>query len=298
MLLYMKIILHNPSHNGDQLHTLGIVKQLINDNLDKHFIIIPACAMYLFNDLLSDKVIVEQHPRPWHTNKNIVNEINFISEIHDILWNYHCGNIYINMWKLLTQNNYNWISLVHREKFVYSMLKEIYNQTGINIIFNCSNYKELIPVLPYINIDLIREKIKRYNQKIIFFYNENSCSGFENEYPNNINEKVIQDLIDKYGDDYIILLSKPCNLFHKSLKNVESEFGIVPVIDAKNLILNANIANLCDQVYFKNNGGSFFILNKMNIENINNVKYFFIDAGNFYNSIKYDYGLNIELYTI
>ena len=34
----MKIILHNPSHNGDQLVTLGILKQLINANLDKQFI--------------------------------------------------------------------------------------------------------------------------------------------------------------------------------------------------------------------------------------------------------------------
>jgi hypothetical protein len=147
----MKIILHNPSHNGDQLHTLGIVKQLINDNLDKEFIIIPACTSYLFNELLSDRVILEEHPVLWHNDKNIFNNKNFISENHDILWNYHDGNIYINMWKLLTQSNYNCISLVDRPIFIINVLKDIHNQTGININFNCDNYKELIPILPYID---------------------------------------------------------------------------------------------------------------------------------------------------
>jgi hypothetical protein len=51
----MKIILHSPGHNGDIVLVLGIIKKLINDNLDKEFIIIPACSDYLFNELLSDR---------------------------------------------------------------------------------------------------------------------------------------------------------------------------------------------------------------------------------------------------
>jgi hypothetical protein len=294
----MKIFLHNPSHNGDQFVTLDIVKCFINCNLDKEFVIIPACSSYLFNELLSDRVIIEEHPVIWDNDKNIFNGKNFISENHNTLWNYHNGDIYINIWKLLVQDNYNCISLVNRIPFINNILEEINNQTGIKIIFNCDNYKLLIPLLPHVDIDFIHEKLKSYNKKIIFFYNQNSFCGIESFYPNDINEKIIQKLINDYGEEHMIILSKPCNtIIHKNIINVETEFGNLPSLDAKNLIVNANIANLCDEVYFKNNGGSLFILNQMNISN-KNVKYNFIGANDFYNVFKNEYELNCELITI
>lgn len=289
----MKIILHNPGHNGDQIISLGIVKYFINSNLDKDFIIVPGCSSYLFNELLSDKVVFEEHPVPWNNNKNIFNCKNFISENHDVLWNYHDGNIYINIWKLLVQDNYNCISLSSRPTFIKNMLEQINNQTGIRIFFNCDNYKELISSLPYVDIGFIREKIRSVNKKIVFFYNQNSFSGLEDSYPSDINEKTIQKLINDYGEDHMIILSKPCNIIHKNLINVETEFGNLPSHDGKNLIINANIANLCDEVYLKNNGGSLFILNKMNIQNTNKVKYYFIGANEYYNIINNEYELKI-----
>jgi hypothetical protein len=201
------------------------------------------------------------------------------------------------MWKLLTLDNYNWIGLVNRPLFIKNMLEQIYNQTQIKINFNCDNYKDLIPILPYVDITIIREKINSYNKKTIFFYNQNSCSGLEVNYSKNINEEIIQKLIDNYGEDHIIILSKPCIITHKNLINVETEFGIVPVVDGKNLVINANIANLCDEVYFKSNGGSFFILNKMNIiESQNKLKYHFIGTTDFYNVINDEYELKSKLY--
>jgi hypothetical protein len=294
----MKIILHNPSHNGDQLLTLSIVKILINDNLDKEFMIVPACTTYLFTELSSEKVIIQEHPVIWHhNNKNIFNNKNFISENHNTLWNFHDGNIYINLWKLLIQDNYNCISLTSRPTFIKNMLTQINNQTGIKINFNCDNYKELIPILPYMDIEYIREKITSYNKKIIFFYNQNSFCGIENSYPNDINEKTIQQLINNYGEHYMIILSKPCNITHKNLINVETEFDNLPSFDGKNLIINANIANLCDEVYFKNNGGSLFILNQMNIAN-KNVKYNFIGNSSWQNIYYNEYELNSTLIPI
>ena len=296
--LYMKIVLHNPGHNGDQLITLGIIKQFISNNLDKEFIIIPACSSLLFRDLLSDNVIIHEHPVPWNDTKNSFNDNNnkFIIENHHILWNYHENNIYINMWKLLTENNKNWISLVNRISFINNILEEINNKTGLKINFKCDTYKELIPLLPYVDIGYINKKIKSYNKRIIFFYNQNSCSGLDNAYPDNINEIIIKNLINNYGEDHIIILSKGCNIFHKNLINVETEFGNLPSLDGKNLIINANIANLCDEVYFKNNGGSLFILNQINIKNRNNVKYFFIGSNDYYDTISNEYGLNIKPY--
>ena len=289
----MKIILHNPGHNGDQIISLGIVKYFINSNLDKDFIIVPGCSSYLFNELLSDKVVFEEHPVLWNNNKNIFNCKNFISENLYVLWNYYDGNIYINIWKLLVQDNYNCISLSSRPTFIKNMLEQINNQTGIRIFFNCDNYKELISSLPYVDIGFIREKIRSVNKKIVFFYNQNSFSGLEDSYPSDINEKTIQKLINDYGEDHMIILSKPCNIIHKNLINVETEFGNLPSHDGKNLIINANIANLCDEVYFKNNGGSLFILNKMNIQNSNKVKYYFIGANEYYNIINNEYELKI-----
>lgn len=290
--LYMKIFLHNPSHNGDQLITLGIVKKIVNDNLDREFILVPACASYLFNELLTDRVTIEEHPVIWNKNTNVFNEKNFLSENHDTLWNYYEGNIYINTWKLLVQDNYNCISLVDRPKFIKNMLAQIKSQTGIEICFNCDNYKELIPILPYIDMGSIREKLRSYNKKVIFFYNQNSFCGIESTYPNDINETTITKLVDSYGEDHIIILSKPCNIIHKNLTNVETEFNNIPSFDGKNLCINANIANLCDEVYFKNNGGSLFILNLENISN-KNVKYTFI-GDNIYRQIILDeYGLNL-----
>jgi hypothetical protein len=177
------------------------------------------------------------------------------------------------------------------------MLKYIHSQTGIEIKFNNDNYKELIPILPYVNIDSIRERIKSYNKKVIFFYNQNSFCGIETSYPENINETVIQKLIDIYGEEHIIILSKPCNIIHKNLINVEAEFGNLPSLDGKNLIINANIANLCNEVYFKTNGGSLFILNQTNIAN-KNVKYNFIGDTCWQNIYYNEYELNSSLVQI
>jgi hypothetical protein len=170
------------------------------------------------------------------------------------------------MWKILTDNNYNWISLKSRPLFIKNTLEEINRQTGIKINFNCDNYKELIPSLPYVDIEFIREKIISYNKKVIFFYNLNSYSGLESSYPDNINETIIKNLIERYVENHIIVLPKKCNIIHKDLIDIETEFGVVPTLDGKNLIIYANIANICDEVYFKNNGGSLFILNQMNIK--------------------------------
>jgi hypothetical protein len=288
----MKIYLHNPSHNGDQLHTLEIVKRIIFDNLDKQFIIVPACSMYLYNELLSDRVKIENHPVLWDESQNIFLENNFISNNHNVLWSINEGNIYINMWKMLSLDNYNCISLKNRELFIKNMLEEINKNTNININFSCSNYKELIPILPNIDIEIIKNKLNKYNKKLVFFYNQDSKCGIESNYANNINEETIKKLLNIYGEDYIILLSKPCDITHKRLINVEDEFNNKPTLDGKNLIINAWIAYICDNVYFKVNGGSLFILNQTHINNSKNtLKYHYLGPIDFYNIINNEYGL-------
>jgi hypothetical protein len=291
----MKIILHNPSHNGDQLHTLGIVKRLIDDNVDTQFTIVPACSMYLFHDLLSDRVTLENHPVLWEDDKNIFLDSNYISNDHNILWSYQQGNVYINIWKLLVENNHNCISLVNRATFIRETFQDIKNKTNIFLNFNCNNYKELIPslpTLPLIEIESIKKKINSYDKKIIFFYNQNSKCGLESIYTSNFNESIIEKLIEKYGDTSYILLTKPSNISHDSLLNVETEFSSFPTLDGKNLIVNAYIATLSYKVYFKVNGGSLFILNTANIiDSENGLKYTLLGNNGYYNIINNEYGL-------
>jgi len=285
----MKIVLYNHSHNGDQLNTLGIVKKIINDNIENHFIIIASCSMFLYNDLISDRVTIEEHPFIWNIDKQIRNNSNFITHHHDTLWFLHEENLYINLWKILITDNHICISLLDRPLFIKRTLEEINNQTGIKINFNCNDYKELIPLLPFIDIDHIHNKIISYKKKVVFFYNQKSCSGVDDEYPSNIDEIVIDKLIKEYND-YIIILSKPCNINHPNIVNVETEFGNLPVLNGKNLIINAQISNLCNEVYFKSNGGSLFILNQENIRN-KNTKYHFIRNNNWKNVYNHEYGL-------
>ncbi len=317
----MSIYLHNPSHNGDQFITLGIVRKIIEQNTDKNFVIVPACSMYLFSELLNDNVALQMPLIAWDENKNIHLDKNIISNYHNTLWNTAGGNIYINIWKLLIEDNYYCIALINRVNFIQKLLADIKKKTGVNIFFNCDNYKELIPMLPSINIENlskiskivncnnhnqsmpllsdinienIKTKLLSYKKKIIFFYNQNSCSGIENSHPKNINEHVVAELIKRYGNEYIILLTKKCNTTNQNVLFIENEFNNCPRLDGLNLVINAYIADLCDKVYFKNNGGSLFILNQMNTCNSINRQYVFIGSRPHYNVIN-EYGLKCQL---
>jgi hypothetical protein len=313
----MYIYLHNPSHNGDQILTLGIVRKIIEQNADKKFVIVPACSMYLFSELLNDNVNLQINPTIWDENKNIhLDNNNTISTKYHVLWTTEGSNIYINTWLLLCKENYHCIGLINRDNYIKKILADIKKTTGVDIYFNCDNYKELIPILPNINmenfskiskfvdsnnpeqvisLENIKTKLYSYKKKLIFFYNQNSFCGVETEYPKNINESVLTNLIQTYGSEYIILLTKQCsNITHPNVLFIENEFNNYPRLDGLNLVINAYIADLCDKIYFKNNGGSLFILNQMNMRNSINKQYVFIGSNYDYNIIN-EYGLKCEL---
>jgi hypothetical protein len=71
------------------------------------------------------------------------------------------------------------------------------------------------------------------------------------------------------------------------------DLNIKKEASGKSLVNYANICNLCDEVYFKNNGGSLFTFNVVNIQN-KKVKYYFLNGHDeFYHIMKNVYGLNI-----
>ena len=179
-------------------------------------------------------------------------------------------------------------------KIIITSTINVENLSKISKFFDCNNRSQFMPLSSNIDIESIKTRLQSYNKKIIFFYNQNSFSGIENSYPKNINERVLTELIHKYGNEYIILLTKQCNTTNPNVLFVENEFNICPRLDGLNLVINAYIADLCDKIYFKNNGGSLFILNQMNIRNSIDKQYIFIGTLGDYKVIN-EYGLKCQL---
>jgi hypothetical protein len=291
-LKQMKIFLHNPSHNGDILHTLGLVKIFIESNPDYEFVLVPSCSSFLYSNLLSSNVILMQHPRAWTVQMtNVDTEYqNIISNLHHVTCNVYNDNLYINLWKILTDKNPNCISLKNRLEYCREIIKQINEQLGTYLKFNCDSYTELIPQLPKVDVSDVTTKLHNLNKPLVLFYNLNSFSGFE--YTKKTNDEIIDYLLKKYNqDEYALILVKP-NSKYNDLLTLERDFNIIPSADGKNLIIAAHIANECNHVYFKTNGGSQFILNKSNIQNNNNVVYHFMGDDDFYKVISDEYELN------
>jgi len=292
-----KIYLFNEAHNGDVFFTLHITKVLIESNPDINFHVMLSCSHFLYSDLLNKykNIIIDNYPTVWNIDKS--EEITRLHNRIDYGINFGTYNncIYINLWRVLTYNNPCCISLYNRIDYINNILNEINNKFNIKILFNCNNYKDLIPILPELDITDIIIKLKSYNKKLVFFYNLKFCSD-HSELDDNI---ILNKLIEKYKEDSIIITAKPTIIKHSCLINMEDEFNIKPFIDGKNLIINAMIANNCNYVYIKETGGSLFVLNQINIKNINNVIYHYIKSDNHtmhsYNGITKEYELNCIL---
>ena len=298
----MEIIIHNPSHSGDILHTLEMAKILINSNPTCIFKLAPASCKCLYNNLICDNVEIIKHNCIWDTihQKNILIEPDIITEKHNILIHYENNKLYINLWKLLTQDNTNCINLLGRTAFIKNTIHEINMKYSLNIQFNCDNDKQLIPILPYINIDKTEHYLKSLNKKLIFFYNLTSSCGIETEYAVNINDNVIEKLLSEMNNDTILLIAKKTHIQSDKIIYIDSDLNNPLSNDGENLLVNEKISRLCDKIYFKINGGSLFILNSINI---NNEQTFFLinseKSSNWHDVLKQSYFLkNLNVYNI
>ena len=295
----VEIYLHNPGHSGDILHTLEIAKIIINSNPTYKFKLAPASCKCLYNNLISENVEIINHNCIWDTIncKNVLIQSDIITNLHNVLFHYEPHKLYINLWKMLVQDNTNCINLLGRTSFIKNTIYEINLKFNLNIQFNCDNDKLLIPILPDVNIDKTENYLKSLNKKLIFYYNLNSSSGFENQYSANINDKVILKLLSEIDDDTILLLAKKTNIQSNKIIYVESDLNNPLSNDGENLLVNEKISRLCDKIYFKINGGSLFILNSININN--DQKFYLINSENWYNVLKNSYYLkNLSIYII
>ena len=303
----MNICLFNPGHNGDILSCLEFVKIFINSNPFLKFRLSVTCSTHLLLDFLNENVTLELHPNIWNIdNRNIQitnnndDEGNFILSLYDTLWKVKNNTIYINMWQLFTKDKKNYFILSDRIEFVLKTLNEINQKMGTSIVFNCNNYKELIPILPNYDINSIKDTLLSFNMKLVFYYNI-----LYNNY--NYDDNMIQFLLDSFSDS-IVIVPKKSNINNPRLLSLETNFNILPKLDGSNLIIGAAIANLCTDVYIKNSGGSLFVLNQKNIEN-KKIKYIYLSTNDEFDCtdtyirssktnieiFKTEYGINCEI---
>jgi len=287
-----EIYLHNPSHSGDILVTLEIVKIFISSNPTSIFKLVPASCKRLYNNLISKNVEVINHNCIWDSKntKNVLIKNDIITNLHNVLFHYENNKLYINLWKMLIQDNSNCINLLGRTSFIKKTINEINSKFNLNIQFNCDNDKKLIPILPDINIDKTENYLKSLNKKLIFFYNLRSTCGFEQHTNININDKIILKLLSEIDDNTTLIIAKKTDIQNDKIICIETDLNNPLSNDGENLLVNEKISRLCDKIYFKMNGGSLFILNSINVNN--EKKFFLIDSKNWYNILKNSYHLN------
>ena len=280
----MKIVLFNPAHNGDILLTLEIVKNIIKSNPSHTYDIQLACCSFIYKDLVSPTVTVSNYTNIWMFDKNV--DLNLTYNYHSVLWVYKSDTLYLNMWQILVKDNIDCVNLNDRIPFVHKLFNEIKAKHSIGLEFNVERYEDLIPVLPNIpDIDTsILNSIKAIDKPKIFIYN--MISGNYNNY-----DALIQHVVNVYPDHHIIL-ARAHSMASSRITNVETDLGITPSFDGKNLVICSNIADECDIVIFSQTGGSFFHLNKRSIANTK-TKYYYL---NHYllSTMKEVFGLNCD----
>jgi hypothetical protein len=292
----MKITLHNPAHNGDVLFSSKLVEIIIKNNPSYHFIISPSCSTILFEHLVSDSVELQINPYEWEFEKNnISNNDNYLVNQQNILWSMDDnGNLYINMWILFSLPQNTCMNILDRIEFTKKTFEDIENKTTIKLQLELdnNNYKQLISKIPQFDISFIYSHIfKPIYKKRIFFYNLMGQSKQE-VLPPTFNNEYIKQLLHE-NKDSIVIVPDTTTIKDDRLISLMDNFNIQKEISGKSLVIYANICNICDEVHFKNNGGSLFTLNVENIEN-KNVKYFYLNQHDiYYNIMKNCYNLNI-----
>jgi len=289
----MKIVLHNPAHNGDILFGSKIIDIIVKSNPNQQFIISPSCSTVLFEHLTSENVVIQMNDYQWVFETNIFpDKDNYLFKQHDILWSIEDGNLYINIWQIMCFNRNNNMNLVGRIEVIKNLFLELEEKIGIELYFNAQHYTELIPEIPQLDVSYIHSYLNNpLYDKCIFFFNLKGCSGSEC-FPPNFNNDFIKQLLNE-NPQSLIIVPDTCTIKHVRLISLMDDLNIKKEVSGKSLVHYANICNLCDEVYFKNNGGSLFTFNVVNIQN-KKVKYYFLNGHDeFYHIMKNVYGLNI-----
>jgi hypothetical protein len=250
----MEIVLFNPAHNGDVFFCLEIVKNIIYSNPDYTYDIRLSCSHYIYKELINTNVSLTNYENLWQIDRSIllINDDNKFNK----LWVYNNNILYINCWKCLVDDNSSCINISSRVDFIKQLFTNINNTINTNLQFNINDYKDLIPMLPEIDNNIINNilnNILNYKTPIIFIYNLNGCSNI----CKNIDyDKFIMYLLSNYIDHKIIIARKS-NIHNENIINLETDHNIKPELNGYNLVLYSYIAERSKIVFF--NPTSMFV---------------------------------------
>lgn len=283
-IIMQKVIIYNFAHNGDLFHAMPFIKILVSQNSNLFF------TFYIINTLCNDISTLEFH----YLFHDIINKYNNANiEHYDVyknsknIWNNsHYAQtfiiddcIYINLFSVLLPSLNGWDcdlinnnsepiwNLDNRIKWLSYYKEYFYNITKININLNATTTLDMMTLLPRINIDEHINTIKNLKyKKNIFFYNQ--YGGWDNSHTVQ-EDNIIFEYIFNHYNDVNIITSKKTDIKNNNIYCVESLFDSKPTPCGKNLIINAEIANLCDIIFFRLNGGTEFIFSRNFIDNTN-----------------------------
>jgi hypothetical protein len=273
-----KIFFCNEAHIGDHLFIKSFIKQFceLNNNIDISLIL--PYNKFLFSDIPNLKIISPSNDYNYISefNGNIdpINSINinnneyiylkniFNQNFFDKNYLVNNNNIYIKTWIAdCTHNNKNISICVLNLDCNLINCNNYYNTiiNNINILYNFNikliNNLNLLPTIPYTNID----KFLNYKEgkKIIFYYNynPNSCQMFD--YINHNNN--IKNLSDKYKE-YIICCAVKPNYTADNIISIEN-FDYLKDATCENIAKACYCAMNSDIVFSFDIGACFYYLN-------------------------------------
>lgn len=280
-----KIIFFNNYHIGDLLFTKSFIKQFceLNDNYD--ISLLCSYNSFLFSDIKNLNIIMPSIENNYKNDKfnggtnepinniyinndvykyykNIINNIFIETNLYTNL-NYYIYNneiIFINTWIGIDYYKYVKLlecNLINCNKYYNYIINDINNEYKLKI--NLINNLDLMPSIPYTNIDDFLNFISINKKKTIFYYNyyPNSNQSFTN-----INHEYnIKSLSIKYTDYIICCAIKP-DYNANNIISIE-QFGYNKDITCENIAKALYCAMNSDIVFSFDIGSCFYYLNDL-----------------------------------
>jgi hypothetical protein len=171
------------------------------------------------------------------------------------------------------------------------MIQDINNEYKLNLYYDGSINRNLLPIVPELNIEQFHKLKQLSNKKIIFYYNFMPESGQGCPIKNQLEHN---EIIIMLSSTHIVIVPHMDN----DLCNYIKESKITTIIFAdellntlvdttcKNLYYYAQIANESDIAIYHDSGRSFMYLNKIFIDNMNNnLKLHITPGDNYFNAL-------------
>ena len=297
-----KIIFFNDWHIGDHLFCKSFIQQFCELNKDFDISLIISYNSFLFSDISNLNIIMPSNNIEYIDNNfnglsydpmnniNINNDLyKYYKKIIDNLGktkNYHIYNqeiIFINVW-IGPADSYDFTfsiecNLINCNKYYNYIINDINNINKLKI--NLINNMDLMPSIPYTNIDDFLNFISTNKKKTIFYYNYYPNSG--QSFTNINHEDNIKSLSIKYNDYIICCAIKPeCNA--DNIISIE-QFGYNKDITCENIANALYCAMNSDIVFSFDVGACFYYLNNLFEQTFKGVWFHVACTDKHYNSI-------------